>query len=257
MSQSAIEIQNLRYSYKTSKSSKDSDEEVLFIPKWEINASEKVFLYGDSGSGKTTLLNLLCGILTPSSGTVSLFGKDITQLSNAKRDTFRAQTIGVVFQKFNLIPYLTVLQNIELADYFATPVFKSNADVKQASQGLPQRTETLIEALNLPSDVLHKKVKELSVGQQQRVAIARALINAPKLLLVDEPTSALDASARDAFMQLLMNVCDEYQTSLIFVSHDTALGEYFDSKIDLSSLNQSSARAKQTAKLNEAEGDTL
>ena len=227
----AIEINTLSYAYELDKS-------ILSIPQWSLGQGDRVFLYGDSGSGKTTLLNLLCGILTPSNGSIVLFGEDIATMTNRQRDTFRAQHIGVVFQQFNLIPYLTVFKNIQLAAYFA------RTSRHQTQQLLP-RAESLINTLGLPNDVLHKQVNQLSVGQQQRVAIARALINQPKLLLVDEPTSALDASARDAFMQLLMRICEADQTSLIFVSHDAGLGEYFDRKVDLTQLNEISAHLAQ------------
>ena len=238
MSVLAVEILDVQYSYEKQKKRLNENNNVLSIESWQLAQGERVFLYGDSGSGKTTLLNLLCGILQPSSGHISLFGENITELSNTKRDTFRAQNIGVVFQKFNLIPYLSVYKNIQLAAYFAK---------SQGSESLQQRARNLISALNLPSSILHKQVAQLSVGQQQRVAIARALVNEPKLLLVDEPTSALDASARDAFMQLLMQMCSESNTSLIFVSHDTALGEYFERKVDLMTLNKASLAYKQTS----------
>ena len=228
----AIAINSLSYAYQTDKS-------ILSIPQWSLGQGERVFLYGDSGSGKTTLLNLLCGILVPTNGSIALFGEDVATMTNRQRDTFRAQHIGVVFQQFNLIPYLTVFKNIQLAAYFARA---SRAQTQQ----LLSRAQSLIDTLGLPNDVLHKRVNQLSVGQQQRVAIARALINQPKLLLVDEPTSALDASARDAFMQLLMHICEAEQTSLIFVSHDAALGEYFEHQVDLTQLNKVSAHLAQS-----------
>jgi putative ABC transport system ATP-binding protein len=226
MSSFALEIENLRYAY-----SKDTAS-VLSIPEWQLKLGERVFLYGDSGTGKTTFLNILCGIMVPNSGRITLFNEELDNMSDRKRDRFRAKNIGVVFQKFNLIPYLTVTKNIELAAFFANySMFKSD------NTGIKIRTQTLIENLNLPKDILNTQVRYLSTGQQQRVAIARALINQPKLLLVDEPTSALDASARDAFMQVLMHVCDAANTTLIFVSHDLALGNYFERKVDLSSLS--------------------
>jgi putative ABC transport system ATP-binding protein len=223
---SAINIENVCYAYPKSK------DVVLSIPQWQLELGERVFLYGDSGSGKSTFLNLLCGILLPNSGSIKLFDQEISNMPDRKRDAFRAKNVGVVFQKFNLIPYLTVAKNIELAAFFA-----KNALDKKGSTSLITRAQTLIENLNLPRDILSKQVKNLSAGQQQRVAIARALINQPKLLLVDEPTSALDASAKDAFMQLLMHMCDVANTPLIFVSHDIAIGNYFERQGDLSSLN--------------------
>ncbi|WP_395338489.1 ABC transporter ATP-binding protein [Ningiella sp. W23] len=223
MSEPALSIEDVNFAY-----SKNGDS-VLSVKSWQLLPAERVFLYGDSGSGKTTLLNLLCGIMVPSQGRIKLFGEAINELSNRKRDAFRAKNIGVVFQRFNLIPYLSVAKNIELAAFFAKAA-TGNKDVTA-------RAKELIKHLKLPTEVLNKQVTQLSTGQQQRVAIARALINEPKMLLVDEPTSALDASARDAFMKILMEICDEANTTLIFVSHDIALGDYFERKVDLANLN--------------------
>ena len=142
--------------------------------------------------------------------------------------------MAFVCQQINLISYLTVFNNSQRAAYFA----KSSG---HKAPGVLSRAEALINTLGLPVEILHQQVNQLSVGQQQRVAIARALINQPKRLLVDEPTSALDASARDAFMHLLMQICEENQTSLIFVSHDAVLGEYFERKVDLTELNEESS----------------
>lgn len=234
MPPNAIHIENLEYAYNNKSMSEKST--VISIAQWQVQSGETIFLYGDSGSGKTTLLNLLNGIMLPSSGTIAIEGETISELSNSKRDAFRAQNIGVVFQQFNLIPYLTVIKNVQLAAYFA----------KQKNRDLKQHVAHLIESLNLPSNVLNKQVGQLSVGQQQRVAIVRALINQPKILLVDEPTSALDASARDAFMKLLMNACSENKTTLVFVSHDKSLGKYFDKEIDLGLLNTAYSCSPET-----------
>ncbi|WP_076419251.1 ATP-binding cassette domain-containing protein [Colwellia sp. UCD-KL20] len=220
----AINIQNMNYCYKHSPAS----DLGLAIKQWKVDIGERVFLHGDSGAGKTTLLNLLCGILTPISGNIYLFDNNLGALSNRKRDAFRAKNIGVVSQKLNLIPYLSVFKNIQLATYFAN---KQGVDIHTS---LP----TLLKTLQLPDHIMHKQVNQLSVGQQQRVAIARALINNPKLLLVDEPTSALDASARDAFMDLLMQICSNTKTTLIFVSHDKELSRYFDTSLNIATLNK-------------------
>ena len=220
MSTPAINLHNIHYRYSGSTANATG----LSIAQWQVNTAERVLLHGSSGSGKTTLLNLLCGILTPTSGSICIFNNNISVLSNSKRDLFRAKNIGVVSQQFNLIPYLSVLKNIQLAGYF----------VKSSTLDINNYALTLLNALQLPHDVIHKKVSQLSVGQQQRVAIARALINRPRLLLVDEPTSALDTSAKNAFMDLLMQICDNTQTTLIFVSHDMSLSHYFDAKLDIS-----------------------
>ncbi len=220
----AINLQDMHYHYKDTPASYAG----LSITQWKVDITERVFLYGNSGSGKTTLLNLLCGILIPTSGSVNLFNNNISLLSNSQRDLFRAKNIGVVSQKFNLIPYLSVFKNIELAAYFAkNSRLEVNNDVK-----------TMLNALQLPKNIIHRRVNQLSVGQQQRVAIARALINQPRLLLVDEPTSALDTSAKNAFMDLLTQVCNNTEVTLIFVSHDTSLSHHFDSNLDITTLGK-------------------
>ncbi|MEQ5805975.1 ABC transporter ATP-binding protein [Alteromonas sp. NFXS44] len=197
----------------------------MTLPEWTVQKGDRIFLHGPSGSGKTTLLNMLAGVLNADSGDITLLGEDFSSLSSGKRDGFRARHIGVVFQQFNLVPHLSVLKNIELAAYFGGN--KGNVESKAAG---------LINTLKLPAEVLTQSAKSLSVGQQQRVAIARALINEPEILLVDEPTSALDTDARDAFMTLLIDLCKQHHTTLIFVSHDKSLAQYLSSSVSLQSL---------------------
>ncbi|GEA08662.1 methionine ABC transporter ATP-binding protein [Alteromonas sp. KUL42] len=223
LSELAVDIRHLRFAYT------NSDAPVISIDKWQVRRGEHVFLFGPSGSGKSTLLNLLSGTLTTSSGIISLLGESFSTLSNRQRDRFRAQHIGVVFQQFNLIPYLSVEQNIRAAAYFAHSKLRNDA--------LSKKMEDLLKRLQLPSNVLNAKADALSIGQQQRVAIARALINSPQLLIVDEPTSALDVNARDSFMALLKSVAKE--STLIFVSHDPAMANYFDTQIDIQTLHAS------------------
>lgn len=216
----AIEVNQMRFAYNKSVSP------LLAIEKWQVAEGEHIFLSGPSGSGKSTLLNLLSGTLTPTSGEISLLGRPFSTLSNRQRDNFRAQHIGVVFQQFNLIPYLTVEQNIRAAAYFARNTLGSDA--------LSQKIQRLIEKLQLPNNVLSTQADALSIGQQQRVAIARALVNAPQILIVDEPTSALDVAARDSFMSLLKEVAKD--STLLFVSHDPAMAAYFKTHIDIKEL---------------------
>ena len=218
----AISIQNMRFSYA-------KNTPVIDIDSWQLDKSERVFLHGPSGCGKSTFLSLLCGVLLPELGTIHLLNTDITKLKASKRDQFRAKNIGVVFQQFNLVPYLTVFDNIQLAMHFAN----HNVD-KQKSL---ERITELLRALQLPSETLQRKASELSVGQQQRVAIARALVNQPKLLIVDEPTSALDASAKDAFMEVLIQTVNQVNAALIFVSHDQSLSSHFDRVESLPTIN--------------------
>ena len=216
--QPAIELHHVKHSYEKS-------QRTMGISHWQVNRGERIFLHGPSGSGKTTLLNLLAGILEPNSGDIKLLGQAFSSLSSKKRDKFRARHIGVVFQQFNLVPHLSVQKNIALAAYFAG----RDSDVTV-------RLNHFLNQLHLPTDVAHQQASRLSVGQQQRVAIARALINEPEILLVDEPTSALDNDARDAFMTMLISLCKEANTTLLFVSHDQSLAQYLDSAVSLSSL---------------------
>ena len=204
------------------------EERVLDIPSWEIARSERVFLQGESGSGKSTLLSLLSGMFVPSSGQVSVLGTAVSSLSTRERDRFRAGNIGFVFQQFNLIPYLSVLDNILLAARFA------------ATTGVSARAraEELLIKVNLGVELHDRPAGQLSIGQQQRVAIVRALINSPELLLVDEPTSALDHRNRDSFLELLTEILGESGCAMVFVSHDPEIGKYFDSKLTMHDLNQ-------------------
>ncbi|HWU42512.1 MAG TPA: ABC transporter ATP-binding protein, partial [Bdellovibrio sp.] len=186
-----IEIENLSFTYE------GQSKPTLVIPEFSIEKGEELFLYGPSGSGKTTLLECLSGVLKPTQGRLKILGQDLSAMSAADRDAFRAEHMGYIFQSFNLIPYLSVQENIEL------PIHLSSA--RKARLGSVD-TEMVIRALcgNLGiGDLLEKKVLELSVGQQQRVAVARALLGKPDLLLADEPTSALDADHREKFLKLL------------------------------------------------------
>ncbi|GAC13058.1 ABC transporter ATP-binding protein [Aliiglaciecola lipolytica] len=226
----AIEFDNVTFRYPQQRFAKSSDAKDLAIKinNWQVSTGQTIFVSGDSGSGKSTLLNLICGTLTPTTGTISILGQRFSTLSEQKRDRFRAQHIGVVFQQFNLIPYLTVKQNIDVAAYFG----------KGRKATSSKEIDDLCQQLNLATELLERPASQLSVGQQQRVAIARALINRPELLIVDEPTSALDASARDGFIQLLLNCVQQYEFTLIFVSHDLSLASHFEQHIKIADINE-------------------
>ncbi len=229
----AVLVESLLFSYVASKP-------IIEIKKWQLGKSEHVFLYGPSGCGKSTLLNLIAGILAPQEGKVSVLGTDIATLKTSKRDRFRAQNIGVVFQQFNLVPYLSVLDNILLAMHFANDTSAKTVAMK-GDLTRQQRIAAMLHALQLPSDCILQKASELSVGQQQRVAIARALINKPDVLIVDEPTSALDAAAKDAFMQVLTDTAISSNAALIFVSHDQSLAKHFKRVESLTDINNIAA----------------
>ncbi|MBT1065564.1 ABC transporter ATP-binding protein [Bowmanella sp. Y26] len=199
---------------------------LLNIQHWQVDKGQRVFLYGPSGSGKSTLLNLLSGILKPQQGKISLLGQDITALSAGKRDRFRARHIGMIFQQFNLLPYLSVQENIELAWNFG-----GNGE---RDQGFLAH---MLERLELHEALLARRASNLSVGQQQRVAVARALLNKPEIIIADEPTSALDSDLRDQFLHLLLGCVEETKATVVFVSHDKTLKDYFDIHQDLRALS--------------------
>ena len=201
---------------------------ILKIKSWQVDRGKQVFLQGASGSGKSSLLTLLAGLQVPTMGKVRVLGTTISSLSNHERDRFRALNIGVVFQQFNLIPYLSVMDNILLAAKFG----------ETEGSSVRQRATELLSRVNLKAELFARKSVDLSVGQQQRVAIVRALINYPALLLVDEPTSALDKANRDSFLTLLLEVLAENNCAMVFVSHDNDIGKHFSNRIELSELNQ-------------------
>jgi putative ABC transport system ATP-binding protein len=224
----ALHLDSVRFAY-------GSDAPiVLDIAELSMEAGERVFLKGASGSGKSTLLALIAGILTPKTGRVSVLGQDMTRLGAAQRDAFRAARLGVIFQMFNLLPYLPVGRNITLPCRFSA----ERARRADEAGGADAEARRLLTRLALdPDEVWAKPPSALSVGQQQRVAAARALIGRPGLILADEPTSALDADSRDAFIALLKDECAGSGAALVFVSHDGGLAGHFDRALDLEALN--------------------
>lgn len=205
---------------------------VLDVPSLRIDRGERVFLYGPSGSGKSSLLGVIGGVLVPHTGTVRLLGTDLPSLSPSARDRFRADHVGFIFQMFNLLPYLSVLDNVALAARFS-------ARRRQRAGNLHREARRLLGALGMdrPS-LLGRPVTRLSIGQQQRVAAARALFGRPDVLIADEPTSSLDADARESFLSLLMQESEAAGTTLLFVSHDRSLGRLFDRSLALDDLNR-------------------
>ncbi len=209
---------------------------VLDVERLEVARGERVFLAGPSGSGKTTLLNLVAGVVLPVGGAVSVLGTRIDRLGAAARDRFRADHIGFVFQLFNLVPYLSVIDNVTLPCRFS-PRRRARAAGRGAS--LRDAAIALLGELGMAgADVIDRPVTALSVGQQQRVAAARALIGSPEVVVADEPTSSLDADMRAAFVGLLFQQCAAEGTSLLFVSHDRSLAPLFDRTIDLPGVNR-------------------
>ena len=197
----------------------------LAVERFALDAGACVLLTGPSGSGKSTFLSLLCGILGPQSGRIDILGTDLTRLSAAARDAFRAEHFGIIFQMFNLLPYGSVIDNVLLPLSFA-PKRRRRATAKTTAEAEAAR---LLGRLGLEADLVHgRSASNLSVGQQQRVAAARALIGRPELIVADEPTSALDRDRQIAFLDLLFAETKEAGATLIMVSHDESLAPRFD-----------------------------
>lgn len=208
---------------------------VLSIDTLQIAQGECLFIKGPSGSGKSTLLSLLAGVTTAAVGTVRVMDEALERFSSVQRDHFRADHIGYIFQMFNLIPYLSVVDNVVLPCRFSA---RRRANAIKRGKGLEAEARRLLQHLDMDQPELHRRaVTTLSVGQQQRVAAARALMGSPELLIADEPTSSLDADRRELFVKLLFSECREAGATLVFVSHDASLEHLFDRTIDLAAIN--------------------
>jgi putative ABC transport system ATP-binding protein len=171
----------------------------------------------------------------PQKGELNVLGRRLDRLGSVQRDHFRAHHIGYIFQMFNLIPYLSMVDNVMLPCRFSKA---RHVRALQRSPSLEKEAIRLLEHLDMAhADLLHRSVTALSVGQQQRVAAARALMGAPELLIADEPTSSLDADRREAFVRLLFQECEQAGSTLVFVSHDASLEGLFDRTIRLAELN--------------------
>lgn len=224
-----VEVRGLRYAWP------GSGHDTLAIDELRLARGRTLFLHGESGCGKSTLLALLAGVLVAQHGSVSLLGRDWATLPAAARDARRADHVGVIFQQFNLLPYLSVLDNVLLPCRF------SRTRAARCAGGPAAAARVLLGRVSLPAALWARRADALSVGQQQRVAAARALIGAPELVLADEPTSALDAVRRDEFMALLLAACLDAGSTLVFVSHDERLAARFDERLALPSINRVAA----------------
>ncbi len=197
---------------------------VVDVAQFSLEAGAQVALRGESGSGKTTFLHLIAGILAPDAGRIELAGRDIAALGEAARDRLRAETIGYIFQTFNLLQGHTVLENVELGMAFGPGVDRAHA-------------EALLRRVGL-GDKLRHYPRQLSTGQQQRVAVARALANRPKLVLADEPTGNLDPRNSREALALIREVCRENGAALLLVSHDEGVLAQFENVTAFADLNR-------------------
>jgi putative ABC transport system ATP-binding protein len=231
----AVELSKLRFAYRTG-------QDVLAIDHLSIARGETVFLHGPSGSGKTTLLGLLAGVLQATAGQVKVLGQDFSTMSSGARDAFRARHLGYVFQMFNLIPYLSVRENILL------PIrLEAARRARLGGRSFDEAVRDVASQLDI-ARYLDTPIGELSVGQQQRVAAARALIGSPEVVIADEPTSALDTDRREQFLELLFKSCANANATLVFLSHDHTLMPLFSRIVELGEINA----AAQVQRINTA-----
>ena len=220
---SVLKVKNLSFAWPASSFQ-------IGITDLNVKPGEHWMLEGASGSGKSTLLQLLGGVLLPQQGEVNILGQNWAALSAAQRDMRRADHVGFIFQQFNLIPYLSVLDNVLLPCRFST----RRREEAESGGTLVDEARRLLDALGLGDKGLQeRRAGQLSVGQQQRVAAAQALIGKPSLVLADEPTSALDADNRDTFLELLFSEARSANTAIILVSHDTNLRQHFERHLTL------------------------
>lgn len=224
---SAISLKNIDFSWNTPASSFS-----LKIKQFELAKGESLLLTGPSGSGKSTLLGLICGTLLPNHGSTGILGQQLENLSAPKRDRFRADHIGIIFQMFNLLPYLSILDNVLIPLHFS--------QIRKLKAGSLEH-DRKHEAIRILTDlgltqINHQKPINLSVGQQQRVAAARAFIGSPEIIIADEPTSSLDEGHQAAFMDLLFAQKAQSNASLLMVSHDLRLSDKFDRVVNIKDI---------------------
>lgn len=231
----ALEVRDLRFHW-------DGAPDLLAIDALHLPAAGSLFLYGPSGCGKSTMLGLISGVLAVRSGELRVLGEPLHRMSGAQRDRLRGERMGYVFQQFNLLPYLSVADNVEMPGRLFAMRRRAALD---RSGSLGQEASRLAQSLGLDDALLRMPAHRLSVGQQQRVAVARALFGAPELVIADEPTSALDAARRAEFIELLRGESARTGAALVMVSHDLQLAHGFDCCVSLQAINRSGCGAAE------------
>jgi putative ABC transport system ATP-binding protein len=210
-----------------------TDQFELTVSRFALSRRERALLIGPSGSGKSTLLSLLCGVAVPYQGSIRIDGTDIVRLRSVARDRFRADHLGIIFQLFNLVPYLSCIDNVLLPLHFSPRRYARASETGHVAD----EARRLLARLGLdPKVIAHRRAAEMSVGQQQRVAAARALIGRPSLVIADEPTSALDRDLQEDFLELLSEEVDQAGSALLMVSHDPSLTRRFDRVVRLNDI---------------------
>ena len=198
---------------------KYNEQASFSFPDINLGKNENLLIIGSSGIGKTTLLHLLAGLLESNSGSINLYGQDISKLTQHQIDKFRGQNIGIVFQKPHFVNSLTVKENLQLAQYLGNKKDQN-------------RIIDILSSLDI-LDKENKKPKKLSQGEKQRASIAMAIVNSPKLILADEPTSSLDDENCDRVIKLLKKQASEFKAQLIVITHDNRLKKHFKKSIKL------------------------
>jgi len=224
-----LSLSSIKFGWETSTN-------ILNIGSFVLEKGQHSFVMGPSGCGKSTLLSLIGGVIEPQQGTVVLNGIETTQLRPAARDRVRADSVGFIFQQFNLVPFLSAIENVLLPCQFSQ---KRAEKAKSKTGNTRMAAEQLLSGFfsdGVPD--FNRPVSKLSVGQQQRVAAARALIGSPELIIADEPTSALDHDNRLRFMSLLLGEANRQGSTLLFVSHDPTLANQFHRVLQMSEINQ-------------------
>ena len=225
-----IELRGVRYAWR------GQDAPCVVLDRLEAHAGERIFIHGPSGSGKSTLLGLLGGVLVPQQGSIRVLGTELGELQSAARDRFRSDHIGFLFQSFNLVPYLSVMDNVLLPCRFSA---RRRAQAVKSGASPREAAARLLTHLDIDANLFERAATKLSVGQQQRVAAARALLGRPEIVIADEPTSALDADRQSAFLDLLLRECTEAGATVLFVSHDLRLASSFTREIALTAVGAS------------------
>lgn len=225
-----INFSNVKFRWPTSEGL------ILDIPEFLVSGGECLFISGPSGSGKSTLLNLVGGVIQPESGNILIDDQDLVEMTAADRDVFRADHLGLLFQMFNLMPFLSIVDNVTLPCKFSH-VRRTKAINRSGT--IEADAVRLLKHMGLDiAEIGNRSVNLLSAGQQQRVAAARALLGNPKIIIADEPTSALDTDSRHAFLDLLFEEVKTLGSTLVFVSHDQTLSNRFDRSVDLNEINK-------------------
>jgi putative ABC transport system ATP-binding protein len=220
----ALTMQNVRFSWEKAAAP------CLAAFSLTVEAGEHWFIHGASGSGKSTLLNLAAGVLLPDAGSVHLLEQDWSTLSASGRDRFRVDHVGFIFQQFNLIPWMSALDNTLLPCRFSR---RRRQRAEAAGGDARTEAQRLLRALDMEETLWRQPAMKLSIGQQQRAAAARALLGRPELILADEPTSSLDAGRQAIFLDLLQRECASSGAALLFVSHDERLAGCFARRLHL------------------------